>query len=1265
MKKLYSLVLAIILFSVYANAQSQLGELRGKVIDAKTKKSMDFVSVGIFLNGIMKATAVTDDEGNFIVKSLQPGTYEIKVSYIGYRNMIVSNVDVVSDKIRFQNINMESNEGGKELEAVYVKSKPPLIDPDGKAGATKTSQDILNSPTKSLNMIAGSTAGVDARAGGTPNFRGARADGTAYYIDGMRINGNVGLPTGAIDQIDVITAGFPAQYGDFNGGVISQTTKSPSKDYMRYFDYRTSTPFNGYLDNSQFNDLQLGVSGPLKMINKGKGDKERVLFGFSVFGEGYYQRSGIGATPIYKVSDDVLKNLEAKPLTRTAGGAFINSAEFLNQSDLTRVYFTQNVASQTFSLSGNFTYQPASNINIKLGYQANYGRGRAGSYSSSLMDYSNNPLSTSYTIRPYIQFTQMFNNKKTEEEAKKSLISNAYYTVRLSYEQYHSQSQSAEFGDDIFSYGYVGKFKTYSMNTFSPVSKQFSQNGQQPDKYTFYNTKTKTTDTLYLTNYWKQDATRYDTLTKFEQASINIVKGNYTKEIFDYYNQNNLRLFSLSQLSSLGGLRNGDEPIGVYSNMWTNVGTNLSGYGKSQNETYALWVMSEASVGTNPKRKHDLQFGFTYEQQVQRGYSLGASGLWSLMMQLVNQQFAGNDSSKAILKFNANGVFQDTVRFAPLIVSANQKTFDANLRSKLMSSGATDVYGNPITANSRIDVNLYNPSTYSLKMFSADDLLNNGNSVVSYYGYDYLGNQVNGKQSIDKFLTDRTIGAFQPIYMAAWVQDKFVFKDLIVRMGVRMERYDANQLVLKDPYSLAPVYTAADVQRNNLLHLGSAIPSNIGSDYAVYIDNEKQVDGETHISGFRNGNDWYDANGNHVTDPKSLYINSQNNYRSTISRDLPYLVNAGQKTPGSSSFTDYVPDVKFLPRLYFSFPISSTSQFFGTYDVLAQRPTGGLNVARFDDYYYLNNRLTGTIGNPDLKMTQVTDYNIGFSQQISENSAIKLTASYREFRNLLQIYRYVQAWPYDYTAFGNLDFSTVKSLSIEYTLRDLGNVNLSANYSLQFADGTGSNAGSSGSLVASGLAQQRNIFPLDFDTRHALKGVFGYGFRAGKDYDGPKVSGKKILERAAMHLNFNYVSGRPYTQILQPMTTTQAGIGGQRTQVKGTYNSANLPDQFFVDLNIDKYFIMRSTSIDGKNSQYVLRIYLEVQNLFNAANVLSVFQYTGSAYSDGYLNSPQATAAKANATNTQSFIDLYNIKMVNPGNFAPPRLTRFGISLQF
>ena len=57
----------------------------------------------------------------------------------------------------------------------------------------------------------------------------------------------------------------------------------------------------------------------------------------------------------------------------------------------------------------------------------------------------------------------------------------------------------------------------------------------------------------------------------------------------------------------------------------------------------------------------------------------------------------------------------------------------------------------------------------------------------------------------------RPIGAFEPIYIAGYIMDKFAFDDLIFNVGVRVDRYDANQQVLKDDFSLYPTRTINEV----------------------------------------------------------------------------------------------------------------------------------------------------------------------------------------------------------------------------------------------------------------------------------------------------------------------------------------------------------------------------------------------------------------------------------------------------------------------
>jgi hypothetical protein len=187
---------------------------------------------------------------------------------------------------------------------------------------------------------------------------------------------------------------------------------------------------------------------------------------------------------------------------------------------------------------------------------------------------------------------------------------------------------------------------------------------------------------------------------------------------------------------------------------------------------------------------------------------------------------------------------------------------------------------------------------------------------------------------------------------------------------------------------------------------------------------------------------------------------------------------------------------------------------------------------------------------------------------------------------------------------------------------------------------------------------------MNFDTRHTLKGIFDFHYRSGKEYNGPIVGGKKIFENAGINMIFNFTSGRPYTQQIIPTPEVQPGVVA-RSQVKGTINGARLPSQFFADLNVDKNFNFTNQRLDGKTTVYRLRVYLWVQNLFNNINVLNVYRYTGSAYDDGYITSSLAQAQRDAATNAQSLVDLYNVRVVDPGNFALPRITRLGLALYF
>ena len=223
------------------------------------------------------------------------------------------------------------------LKVITVSDKAgrtPIIDPNLKGIKNFGGPQLLSLPTRNVNNIANLTAGALSINGGTPTFRGARADGTAYYIDGVRVIGSAGVPTNLIDQIQVITSGVPAQYGDYTGGAISIRTKGPSRFLHAGAEIITSTPFDAY----NFNQFEAFAQGPILKTNKGT-EKERSLLGFSFGGNiGYTKDPNPSAIGVWKAKSSVLASLEKNPLRIAPGGTgFVPNAEFVTKNDLEKV----------------------------------------------------------------------------------------------------------------------------------------------------------------------------------------------------------------------------------------------------------------------------------------------------------------------------------------------------------------------------------------------------------------------------------------------------------------------------------------------------------------------------------------------------------------------------------------------------------------------------------------------------------------------------------------------------------------------------------------------------------------------------------------------------------------------------------------------------------------------------------------------------------------------------------------------------------------
>jgi hypothetical protein len=1243
-------------------SQTNMGFLRGTV--EKDKEPMSNASVELLnSNGEVVKRTRTEKNGSFSIINIEPGLYSIRIE---------------GDKIRYVtkefddiNITTEGKTMTFEVEAEIVqvgtgdKSAQKDKQQKAKLESTSTTQTVSGEQIQKTGFRGATTmaqfqSGVTSTRGGLSG-RGSRTDGTAVFVDGVRVN-NSSVNQSMNGQVDIMQAGIPAQYGDFTGLGISITTKGGvSARKSASLEARSTSMFNPYHHNliEGFYATPLLWKDNPRYLTGESSIKRIPIAAINISGTVNYQRepspSYIG---YYVIKDDVLAEIEKNPLRVNTDGGLVHNANYLTEND----YNLQKVRPNTYS----FSSAAQAKFDLRLSDLAtltafgNFVYGQSVGGGNNIMAYKQNPFSRSLYTLGYLKYTQNFKGPDSARKADYVTLNNTYFTVRFDYQSTWAKNMDDIHRDNIFNYGYIGQFIHYPTEFFSYYGNLNNPNAQ-PRKMVDQNG-----DTVLLRNFWEQNGFR-DTAIRFKQADINTVRGNYTTSLFNRFNELGATVTNDQQILQLQGLLNGYNPNNIYS-LWNSPGTQLAGYGKSQNERYTLFAMGETEVKgpQNSAKKaasgHKLQFGLTYEQIVQRSFSVGANNLWRLMFQYANSHITELDRNNPIMSYDANGVFQDTVRYNRLVNKDNQTHFDRELRNKLIEKGATDVYGNPITETTFLDVNAFKPSDFSLDMFSADELLNNGSSIVSYSGYDHLGNKVRGRPSVNDFLNNkdkRSIGAFMPIYTAAWFQDQFFFKDLEFRLGLRLERFDANQLVLKDPYSLYPIRQAGEVKEldgKNIVH-----PDNIGSDYAVYVDD---VNNPRKILGYRKENNWYDEFGTLLSTP-DLIAN-----RTANGKIAPLLVDANRQEVTSESFKDYQPKVNILPRIFFKFPLNPKSLFFASYDVLAQRPNA--NFATIDDYVFLDQKATNSLSNPALTPRITTDYQIGFKQQVSPTTLLSFISYYRETKNDISAFQFNNAYPITYISFNNLDFSTVKGLILEADYKAPNNINLSGNYTLQFADGTGSNINSQRALIASNQPNLRSLFPMgDLDIRHQFKGVINWAFFDGKGltpkekakrkYTGPVIGNVKVLSNTNINLSFTAVSGLPYTATLQPVQLGSAN----RSPIKGTPFGSRLPWQFNSNLNIQKDIPLDWKTKEGKSRGAYLQVYYFVTNLLNTRNVFSVNSYSGSAEDDGFLNSPQGQQALQNQLDAAAYTFYYRAAVNSPFNYQAPRMMYLGARVFF
>ena len=1222
---------SILLFFMFLAASFSIAAqatLRGTVLDGKGEP-LAFANISYEIGGAVAGGETTDIDGKFSIP-LDPGTYKVTFSSLGYETVAVEGVIVQSGGTT--KLDMTLNEEGIQIGEVVVKTKRyqrPLI--KEKDGQTFDSESIKNLPAKSLTGIIGTVPGVSTidNGGGGINVKGARSNSTVFYLDDVRIRGPL-PPATEIEQLEIMTGGIEAKYGDTGGGIISVISKGPSRKFSGNVELETSE----FLDPYGYNLGYLNLSGPI-IKKKTKGGGKKTILGFRVSGQYRYRKDDRPSiVPIYVASDEAKKESEAHPILVRNQSKIARAEEYTRIGkegesgvDIWKLKYRPDEEEKTIALTSKLDARITDNFQMTLTGTYNDSKDKFTPSGWRFMNSQNNPTFNDSRVRGIFRIRHRLGNwGASSADEEPSLFQHMAYTILASFEQRKTSQQDTRFGDNLFRYGHAGEIDYSYIPSFAFTSDTIGAQVPNSPFWVFNNGYTETFNG-YKPSTFNPGLSAYnaiegaDAITSFtELTRTNGVATNISDDIWGGLSKRSSALY-----------KNANQVYNNYS------------YG-SQN-LYS--VQANLSFDLEPKKggRHSINLGFQYEQRSDKNYSIRPQDLWGIAGNAANSALQAVDTSNIIgsIQQTINGTLLEFPQYAPLLDNGYKD-------NKLFFKAIRDKFNVPLTDY----VNIYShaPDEFTLDMFAGAEIIGNhegGARTLDYYGYDFLGNEVAQTTSFNDFFTSKDangnrnypVAPAQPIYMGGFIQDKFIFDDMIFKVGLRVDRYDANTKVLKDKYSLYEIKTA------KAFHGPNGKPANIGDDYKVYLNSATSAT----VKAYRSGDQWYDASGSEVADGSLIFGGGV--VSPAYVDGLNPIGISEEKFDPERSFKDFVPQWDVSPRLSFSFPISDKANFFAHYDILSQRPTSNTYMTPLDYYNFFNDG--GTRNNPDLKTQKAIDYAVGFQQKVSKTSSIKLTAFYQEMRNLIQR-RTILYVPIagSYTTFDNIDFSTTKGFTFEYDLRRTGNASLYLTYSLQFVNGTGSDANSSRGLATRGVI--RTTSPLNFDQRHTIQASLDYRY---KKEEGPRLFGKYILENAGANLLVSTYSGRPYTA--KQIPTLYSG-----SVTAGALNGARKPWSYSVGLRVDKDFNLTK---EGAKHPLFLNIYFRAENLLNTANIVSVYPATGSAYDDGFLATDIGKngikTIRNSGGNVDSYLNFYKWGLETPGNFVLPRRLYMGVIFDF
>ena len=258
-------------------AAQSTGKIGGLVLEESTGEPLPGAT--IYLEEQRTLGTLTGNDGRYVLLGVPPGTYTLVMSFVGFATVRVEGVEVFSG--RTTTVDGTLREGVIEGEEIVVTSERPIVVRDRTSTVSYVSQaDIERLPVQELAELVQFQPGVVTSAGGGLHFRGGRTRETAYIVDGIPVQdvfgqggGNtVDIEVQSVQELQVFTGTFDAEFGGAQSGIINVTTRDPGQRLEGNLRIQSGGHFAGsddiFIGGGSFDpistkDASLTLSGPM------------------------------------------------------------------------------------------------------------------------------------------------------------------------------------------------------------------------------------------------------------------------------------------------------------------------------------------------------------------------------------------------------------------------------------------------------------------------------------------------------------------------------------------------------------------------------------------------------------------------------------------------------------------------------------------------------------------------------------------------------------------------------------------------------------------------------------------------------------------------------------------------------------------------------------------------------------------------------------------------------------------------------------------